>query len=84
MHVCTYHMYMYLRAAIKSLHTHYCFCTPSRVRETVIEVEYPLVESQLKELDEQLEKAINQLNWTSEGIPMFIQQPTMLHVNFKA
>ena len=41
--------------------------TGSRVRETVIEVEYPLVESQLKELDEQLEKAIHQLNWTSEG-----------------
>ena len=41
----------------------FCFS----VRETVIEVEYPLVESQLKELDEQLEKAINQLNWTSDG-----------------
>ena len=41
-----------------------------RVRETVIEVEYPLVESQLKELDEQLEKAIHHLNWTSEGLCM--------------
>ena len=25
------------------------------------------MEAQLKELDEELEKAINQLNWTSEG-----------------
>ena len=41
------------------------------MRETVIEVEYPLVESQLKELDEQLEKAILQLNWTSEGTQCF-------------
>ena len=40
------------------------------VRETVIEVEYPLVESQLKELDEELEKSINQLNWTSEGVSL--------------
>ena len=49
---------------------HYCFPTTSRVRETVIEVEYSLVESQLKELDEQLEKAIHHLNWTSEGMCM--------------
>ena len=42
------------------------------VRETVIEVEYPLVDAQLKELDEELEKAINQLNWTSEGEAIII------------
>ena len=48
------------------------FAHEYRVRETVIEVEYPLVESQLKELDEQLEKAIQQLNWTTEGVYMYM------------
>ena len=37
------------------------------VRDTVIEVEYPLIESQLKDIDQQLEKALTSLNWTSEG-----------------
>ena len=53
------------------------------MRETVIEVEYPLVESQLKELDEQLEKAIHQLNWTSEGmhrVHIFYVHPANKHV----
>ena len=53
------------------------------MRETVIEVEYPLVESQLKELDEQLEKAIHQLNWTSEGkkvLYFYIYQLHHLHM----
>ena len=53
-----------------------------RVRETVIEVEYPLVESQLKELDEQLEKAIHQLNWTSEGIHVFYVHPADKHIKY--
>ena len=38
-----------------------------RVRTTVIDVEYPLIRSQLKQLDSVLEKAISQLNWTSNG-----------------
>lgn len=37
------------------------------MRTTVIEVEFPLIEPQLKELDLLLEKAISKLNWTSEG-----------------
>lgn len=43
------------------------FCT-CRVRTTVIEVEFPLIETQLNELDFVLEKAISELNWTSDGI----------------
>ena len=50
---------------LKFMTSEWCFC--HSVRETVIEVEYPLVDAQLKELDGELEKAINQLNWTSEG-----------------
>ena len=38
-----------------------------RVRTSVIEVEYPLIETQLQELDTVLEKAISELNWTSDG-----------------
>ncbi len=40
---------------------------PSRVRSTVIAVEYPLIEDNLKIIDEQLEKAMAELNWTSQG-----------------
>jgi hypothetical protein len=47
----------------------------------VIEVEYPLVESQLKELDEQLEKAILHLNWTSEGTRMYMYVYEILSAN---
>ena len=42
--------------------------TNDRVRATVIEVEYPLIASQLEQLDTQLENAITSLNWTSNGI----------------
>jgi dynein heavy chain len=43
------------------------------VRETLLDVEYPLVEGQLKDLDEQLERAIAELNWTSEGAWEYVE-----------
>ena len=39
----------------------------NEVRETLLEVEYPLVETQLKEIDAQLEQAEKTLNWNSDG-----------------
>ena len=39
----------------------------NQVRETILDVEYPLIETQLVEIDQQLERAISQLNWTSSG-----------------
>jgi dynein heavy chain len=39
----------------------------NQVRETILDVEYPLIQTQLAQIDTQLEKAISQLNWTSEG-----------------
>ena len=39
----------------------------NQVRETIMDVEYALIEEQLKDIDQQLEKAISGLNWTSEG-----------------
>lgn len=40
----------------------------NKVRQTVLEVEYPLIEHQLAEIDLQLHKAENELTWKSEGI----------------
>ena len=37
------------------------------VRETILDVEYPLVVGQLTDIDGQLERAITELNWTSNG-----------------
>lgn len=40
----------------------------NKVKETILEVEEPLIADQLKNIDAQLEKAISELNWTSEGL----------------
>lgn len=37
------------------------------VRETILDVEYPLIEQQLLDIDKQLERAIAEINWTSSG-----------------
>lgn len=39
----------------------------NNVRETILDVEYPLIEQQLLDIDQQLERAIAELNWTSSG-----------------
>lgn len=38
-----------------------------KMRKTVLEVEYPLIEGQLALIDRQLERAEKLLNWQSEG-----------------
>ena len=43
----------------------------NKIRETVLEVEYPLIEGQLEEIDTQLQKAEQDLNWNSEGTSLF-------------
>ena len=47
----------------------------NQVRETILDVEYPLIETQLADIDTQLEKAISQLNWTSEGTHVIMLTP---------
>lgn len=42
----------------------------NRVRETILDVEYPLIEGQLQSIDDQIERAISELNWTSESMPL--------------
>ena len=37
------------------------------VRETILDVEYPLIVGQLADIDKQLERAVSELNWTSDG-----------------
>lgn len=39
----------------------------NQIRETILEVEYPLIEGQLKDIDAQLEQAENSLTWNSPG-----------------
>lgn len=39
----------------------------NKVRQTVLEVEFPLVEQQLADIDSQLEQAENALNWTNDS-----------------
>ena len=46
----------------------------NKVRETVLEVEFPLIEGQLEEIDVQLERAEKDLNWNSEGVWEYIQE----------
>ncbi|XP_077979817.1 dynein beta chain, ciliary-like [Glandiceps talaboti] len=46
----------------------------NEVRETILEVEYPLIEGQVAEIDSQLEKAEKSLNWNQDGIWEYIQE----------
>ena len=45
----------------------------NHVRETILDVEYPLIYEQIQAIDAELEKAITELNWTSEGAWEYIQ-----------
>ncbi|XP_067673689.1 dynein beta chain, ciliary-like [Haliotis asinina] len=46
----------------------------NKVRSTVLEVEYPLIEGQLNDIDVQLEQAEKTLNWNGDGIWEYIQE----------
>lgn len=46
----------------------------NKIRETILEVEFPLIEGQLQEIDVQLEKAEKDLNWNSDGAWEYIQE----------
>ena len=39
----------------------------NKVKETLLDVEEPLIKGQLSDIDTQLERAVSELNWTSEG-----------------
>ena len=45
----------------------------NQIDETILDVEYPLIEGKLTTINEQLEKAISQLNWTSDGVWEYIE-----------
>ena len=51
-----------------------------KVRENILEVEYPLIEGQFSEIDEHLKKAESELNWTSEGIPNFTTLYVLIYI----
>lgn len=44
----------------------------NKIRSTVLDVEYPLIECQLMNIDEQLKRAENDLNWNSDGKITFL------------
>jgi dynein heavy chain len=39
----------------------------NKIRETVLEVEYPIIEAQLKAIDSHLHRAEHEMNWTIDG-----------------
>ena len=47
----------------------------NKVHEIILDVEQPLIAGQLAAIDGQLERAISELNWTSEGGALGGQQP---------
>lgn len=46
----------------------------NKVRNTVLEVEFPLIEGQLANLDTRLKEAEGDLNWTSDSVWEYIQE----------
>ena len=50
----------------------------NKVRTSVLEVEHALIETQLADLDQQLERAMGELNWTSDGIPSTVNNNALL------
>ena len=54
------------------------------VRETILDVEYPLIEQQLMDIDLQLEKAITELNWTSSGEHRWLDTSSVIHLKWCA
>ena len=45
-----------------------------QVRQETLEVEFPLIEGQLDEIDQKLQRALQELNWKSEGAWEYIQE----------
>ena len=39
----------------------------NKIRATVLEVEYPIIQEQLEDIDQQLQQAESGLNWISDG-----------------
>ncbi|CAF4387328.1 unnamed protein product, partial [Adineta steineri] len=50
----------------------YTIASYNKIRETVAEVEYPLIERQLQTIDQQLSDAENKLTWSTSGIGEYI------------
>ncbi|XP_066917361.1 dynein beta chain, ciliary-like [Clytia hemisphaerica] len=53
----------------------------NKIRQTLLDVEFPLVESRLQNIDQHLERAEKELNWNSEGIWDYIESTRdMVHI----
>lgn len=54
----------------------FCFFVPPptvwlQVMHSVLDVEHPLVQGQLRDIDAQLQKAEESLNWNSQGLDVY-------------
>ncbi|KAK2835022.1 hypothetical protein Q5P01_015506 [Channa striata] len=49
-------------------------CRYNKVMHSVLSVELPLVQGQLRDIDDQLRKAEDTLNWNSQGVWQYIQE----------
>ena len=76
----TIHMYKLTELSLCCLSMPHAACTTSRVvvllqvRQETLEVEFPLIEGQLDEIDQKLQRALQELNWNSEGAWEYIQE----------
>ncbi|XP_033732158.1 dynein beta chain, ciliary-like [Pecten maximus] len=46
----------------------------NKVRKTILEVEFPLIESQLQDIDQELQQAEKTMNWNGEGVWEYIEK----------
>ena len=56
----------------------------NNIRQTLLEVEFPLVKEQLKEIDEQLEQAEKTLTWNSNGAYLYINDLKLMTIGLNA
>ncbi len=51
------------------------------MKEDVLEVEAPLIEEQMDTIDKQLQKAVSEVNWTTNGLCIKNITCTVLHLH---
>lgn len=67
--VTLYNRYVHLYACLRIIYSckHPCFLFYCRVRDCVLAVEYPLIECKLSSIDQDMDRALSELNWTHNG-----------------
>ena len=50
------------------MYIHVCVYYFFQVKQTILEVEAPLIEQQMNATNDQLQRAVTQINWTTDGM----------------